>query len=170
MRHFHSATADVQWRTGKFLNAEGVESDAGANNVNDGVHGADFVKVNLFERHIVDMGFGFAELDENFRGAVAYFRSELRFLQDVEDRAERAVLLLIFGLDLNAGGGHAVLPDFIGVKFPARDLQAAKSGAEVFQVAAGVNQSAKRHVAANARKTIKIGEFHGMPRAGGIAA
>jgi hypothetical protein len=33
----------------------------------------------------------------------------------------------------------------------------------MFDVAAGVNQSAERHVAANARKTIEISEFHGMP-------
>jgi hypothetical protein len=36
----------------------------------------------------------------------------------------------------------------------------------VFHVAAGVNQGAERHVAANARKTIEISEFHGMPPCG----
>jgi hypothetical protein len=33
----------------------------------------------------------------------------------------------------------------------------------VCRVAAGVNQCAERHVAADTRKTVEIGEFHGMP-------
>src|SRR5260370_27097298 len=70
---------------------------------------------------------------------------------------------LIFGLDLDVGCGHAVLPNFLGGKLPAGDLQDPQFGAEKFDVAAGVEQSAERHVTADARKTIKIGEFHGNP-------
>ena len=76
------------------------------------------------------------------------------------------MFLLLLGLDLDVGGGHAVFPDFFGGELPPRDLQAAESGAEVFHVAAGVNQGTERHVAANTRKTIEIGEFHGMPPCG----
>src|SRR6266849_2183270 len=73
------------------------------------------------------------------------------------------MLRLIFCLHLDVGGGHAVFPDFFGGEFPSGDLEAAEFRAEMFHVAAGVNQGAKRHVAANARKTIEISEFHGMP-------
>src|SRR5713226_8238696 len=89
---------------------------------------------------------------------MTYLGSELRFLQDFEDRVERAMLRLIFGFDLDVGGSHAVFPDFFSGKLPARNLKAKELGA-----AAGVNQGAERHVTANARKTIKISEFHGMP-------
>jgi len=67
MRHFSGAAADVQGGAGEFFDAEGVKADAGANDVHDGVNGADFVKMNFLERHVVDSGFGFAKLDENFR-------------------------------------------------------------------------------------------------------
>src|SRR5258708_11110726 len=110
----------------------------------------------------MDKGFAFAELRENDAGAFAHQRSELRFLQDLEDRAQRQMLGLIYRLRLDVGSGHAVLPNFFGGKLPARHLQAAQFGAKVVDVAAGVNQSAERHVTANSRKTIKISDFHGM--------
>ena len=111
----------------------------------------------------MDAGFGFAKLGEDGRGAFARLGCKLRFLKDFENRAEGAMFLLVLGLDLDIGSGHAVFPHFFGGELPTGDLQAAQFGAEVFDVAAGVHQSAERHVAANARKTIEISEFHGMP-------
>src|SRR5260370_27512586 len=111
-------------------------------------------------------GLRLRQVFEDRGGGVAHLGCELRLLQDFEDRAERAMLLLVFGVDLEVGGGHAVLPDFFGAEFPAGDLQAAQFGAEEFHAAAGVHQGAKRHVTANTRKTIKISEFHGMPPCG----
>jgi len=62
---------------------------------------------------------------------------------------------LIFRLHFDVGGGNAILPDFFGRKFPPGDLEASKSGAEVFHTATCVNQRAERHVTANARKQSK---------------
>src|SRR5258708_38290167 len=73
------------------------------------------------------------------------------------------MLGMILSLDLDVGGGHTVFPDFFGGEVPPWDLEAAQLGAEMLQIAAGVNQGAERHVTANARKTIEIGEFHGNP-------
>ena len=90
-------------------------------------------------------------------------RRELRLLQNFQNGAERAVLGLIFGRDLDVGRSHAVLPDLFGREIPTGDTEAAELGAKMFEVAAGVNERTKGHVAANARKTVKISEFHGMP-------
>ena len=65
MGHFCRAAADVQRRAGEFLDAERVEADAGADDVHDGVHGADFVEMNFLERNVMDRGFGFAEFVED---------------------------------------------------------------------------------------------------------
>ena len=115
-----------------------MKADASADDVHDGVNGAHFVKMNFFERHVVDASFGFAKFCEDRAGAFAHLRSELRFLQEFEDGAERPMLLLVFGLDLDVGGGHAVLPDFFGGELPAGDLEATQLEAEVLHVAAGV--------------------------------
>src|SRR6266403_3810066 len=72
------------------------------------------------------------------------------------------MLLLVLGLDLDVGGGHAIFPDFFDGELPSGELQAAEFSAEILHIAAGVNQGAERHVAANARKTVEISEFHGM--------
>src|SRR6267143_3424842 len=76
------------------------------------------------------------------------------------------MLGLILGLHLDVGGGHAVFPDLLGSKLPPGDLKGAQFRAEMFHIAAGVHQGAERHVTANARKTIKISEFHGTPPCG----
>src|SRR6266851_3867867 len=71
------------------------------------------------------------------------------------------MFLLVFGLHARARGGHAVLPYFFGGQFPSRHLQAAQLLAQTHEIAAGVEQRAESHVAADARKAIKICEFHG---------
>src|SRR6266705_3505282 len=73
------------------------------------------------------------------------------------------MLGLIFCSHLDAGGGYSVFPNFFGRKLPARHLEATQFGAKVIQVATGIHQSAEGHVSTDARKTIKIGEFHGNP-------
>jgi hypothetical protein len=56
------------------------------------------------------------------------------------------MLLLVFRLDANVCGGHAVFPDFFGKQVPAIDLQTAEFGTEMFDVAAGIDERAERHV------------------------
>src|SRR5216684_4345523 len=71
------------------------------------------------------------------------------------------MLLLVFRFYAHARRGHAVFPYFFGGQFPSRDLQAAQLRAEVREVTARVEERAESHVAADARETIKIREFHG---------
>src|ERR1700687_400199 len=71
------------------------------------------------------------------------------------------MLLLVFRFHAHARGGHAVLPDLFGGQFPTRNLQAAQVRAELREVAARVEERAESHVAADARKAIKIRQFHG---------
>ena len=69
MRAFHSPTANVKRRTDKFVNAERLGSNRGANNVHQCVHRADLVEMNFLDRNIMDFGFGFAQLLENANGS-----------------------------------------------------------------------------------------------------
>jgi len=52
------------------------------------------------------------------------------------------MLGLIFRLDFDISGGHAVLPDFFGGEMPAGDLQSLQAGAEMIDGEAGVDQGA----------------------------
>src|ERR1700687_5823362 len=81
------------------------------------------------------------------------------------------MLLLVFRFHAHARGGHAVLPDLFGGQFPSRNLQAAQVRAELGKVAAGVEERAESHVAAGARKAIKIRQCHGStPPRGSLRA
>jgi hypothetical protein len=62
VRAHYRAPSDVQWRADPLINSEGFASDCCAYHVDDGVFGADFVKVNVSKRAIVDLGFRRAEI------------------------------------------------------------------------------------------------------------
>src|SRR5215472_9069418 len=81
--------------------------------------------------------------------------------QNVENRVERAMVLLILGLHLDKSSGHAVLPNFFGRNLPARNLQTAKLRPQILDRTASIDYSTECHVATNAGKTVKIGQFHG---------
>src|SRR5712672_3523734 len=69
--------------------------------------------------------------------------------------------LLILSLHSRIRRGHPVLPYFFRGQLPPRHLQATQVAAKLLDIAARVQQRAERHVAANARKAIKIRQFHG---------
>ena len=83
MRHFHRAAADVERRAAEFVDAQGVETEARADDVHDRVDGADFVEMDFFERRIVNIGFSLAQFLKNGGGAIANLRCEFRGLQNV---------------------------------------------------------------------------------------
>src|SRR5215470_13897153 len=70
------------------------------------------------------------------------------------------MFLLVFCLHLDVRRGHSIFPKLLGGKLPTGNLKSAKFRAEMLDRAAGIDQRTERHVAANARKTIKIREFH----------
>src|SRR5580704_16710514 len=71
------------------------------------------------------------------------------------------MLLLILGFDASKGRRHAVLPHFFGGQLPSRNLQTPQLASQVLEVAARVQERAESHVAADARKAVKIRQFHG---------
>ncbi len=161
VRHLRRPAAHVQWRARKLLDAKPMKADAGSDDIDNRVHGADFVKMNLLQRHIVHSRLSFAQLLENGTCALAHSRRKLRIFQYLQNRAERAMLLLILGLHPRVCRRHPVLPNLFSRQLPSRHLQAAQPALQVFNVAAGIQQRAKSHVTANARKAVKIREFHG---------
>src|ERR1035438_2755401 len=78
------------------------------------------------------------------------------------------MFLLVFGLNLDAGGGHTTLPDFFRRERPARHLERLQFRAQILDRAAGIDQGTEDHVAADSAKAIKIREFHnGRPPSDG---
>ncbi len=111
----------------KRSDAESGKTDAGADDVDDGIDGADLVEMNFFEGDVVYGGFGFAEFAEDGGGAGFYVCVKRRFFDDGENCGEGAVRLRVFGSDDGVGGGHAVFPNFFGGELPAGSWSEASS-------------------------------------------
>src|SRR5215472_16831041 len=119
MCHLRRSTANIQRRARELFNAECLKAYARTDYVHDRVHRANFMEVDLLERHRVHSGLGFAEAPK-YRGRIASNRlAQLRLTQDLKDRQQATVLALILGRYTNDSGGHAVFPDLVGGDGPA---------------------------------------------------
>src|SRR5258705_2024143 len=117
--------------------------------------------MNFFERNVVDGGFGFAEFAKDSSGILFNLLRQLRFIEDFQDDGEAAVLALVFRYDTDEGCGHTVFPHFFRGNRPARNLQTLQTGAKEFEIAAGIDDRAKGHIAADAAETIEVSKSHG---------
>ena len=61
----HCSAADVDGGRMDFGDVQEIEGDAGSHDIGDGIDRADFVKVNFFDGHAMDTGFGFAQSKED---------------------------------------------------------------------------------------------------------
>src|SRR5215472_8816717 len=81
------------------------------------------------------------------------------------------MLLPVLRPHRDGGGGHSVLPNLSGRKFPTRNREAAKFRPQVLDRATRIHQGPKCHVAADAGKTVKISQFHRKkPPTGGTSS
>ena len=65
---FDGTVADYRRRGVNLIDLKNFKSEAGGDDVNDGIDGTYFVKMHLFDSGIVDFGFGFGECGKNGDG------------------------------------------------------------------------------------------------------
>ena len=70
MRAIDGSATDVERRTNPLVNSEGQTADGRANNIYDGIDGADFVEVNFLHVGVVNLGFGLAQGLEDGKSAL----------------------------------------------------------------------------------------------------
>ena len=106
VRNLDGAAPDVQRRRDDVVDAEPLHREHDADDVDDGVDGADFVQVNLVDRHVVDRGLGLAEALEQRLGAGLPRRRQRRVTDEVRDLAQRA--MAVVASDCACARGRAV--------------------------------------------------------------
>src|SRR5947209_6599530 len=89
--------------TREALRTEQVETDGGSGDIGDAVERADFVKVDLFDRHTVYGCLGVRQAMEDAPGQLALTRRQAAAREDLLDFGEEAVRLLLRGLDAHVG-------------------------------------------------------------------
>jgi hypothetical protein len=92
-----------------------VDAGAGADDVDDGVEGADFVEVDLVAGGVVDLGFGIGEAGEGGDGGFFDGVGEGGVLDDGGDVGEVAMGIGLGGLDVGEGGAEGAFHDLGGV-------------------------------------------------------
>lgn len=83
MRAFDSPATHVQGRANKLVNPERLRASRRANNIHQRIYRANFVKVDFFDRHVVNLGFSCAKLLENRNCGVDGGLADLRTSDDL---------------------------------------------------------------------------------------
>ena len=95
MRALDRSAAHVQRRAYPFFNGKRFGSHGGADNIDHGIDGADFVKVYALDGRIVDLGFGLAQrLEDANRGRLRRVTDRGLF-DDVANFRQAATVLVM---------------------------------------------------------------------------
>ena len=93
------------------VDAQQVEPDGGADDVDDRIDRADLVEVDLLHVHAVRVGLGLAELGEDLLGQLGLPRRQRGLVDHRLDVVQVAVGVLVRGDDLRIGGPEAAAAD-----------------------------------------------------------
>ena len=99
----HRAAADVDRRARDPVNAERTQSGARADDVRDGIPGADFVKMDSLHRYAVNCRFNLAQAAEHAQAVMLYLVVQRRLSDDSFNRRERTVGVIVLGFHLDLG-------------------------------------------------------------------
>jgi hypothetical protein len=158
----HHAAADVQRRGLDVFDAEPLEAEHGAHNIDDRIEGTDLVQVHLLDRRAVDRRLGGGEPLEHVDGTVLPFARERRPPDGIDDALEVVVgMPAVFSPGTSVGEtelrrGHAGALDGLGTDLTEFQREAAERAPQVVEGQTEVEQSAQDHVARRAGKTIEI--------------
>ncbi len=75
-----------------FSTPRATDAHSGADNIDDGVGRADFVKVNPLQRNVVNLGLGGAQRQKNFAGQLLRALLKRRRGDDAQDVGEMAAV------------------------------------------------------------------------------
>ena len=129
---------------------------AGADDIGDGIGGADLVEVDLLDGHLMDCGFGFAESSEDGDGVALRAARRDRAFSIIFTMCERWRCFLVSGTATR----NLVAPMPQRFTFSKETDAPASSECDGVGdgglVGAGIGQRADQHVAANSRECVQI--------------
>ena len=161
----HRPAAQLQRREEHRADAEPLEARDRADDVRDRVERADFVEVDLLDRHVMDRRFGLAEPREDGDRALLHALRQARAEDHRADRLEAAVRVVRFvgRLDGHLQRADAAAQGLLGAEPDQPGREQRQVGRERLERQPAVEQRAEDHVAAGAGEAIEIrdGLAHG---------
>lgn len=153
-------------RADDFLDLERVDRKRYADDIDDGVDGADFVEVNRFDRNIMYFGLG----DRNFlENRQAQLDDALIKAGAVNDLDNFRIVTVMFGRTVRVEqhihfhGRDAAFVHALPFKGERLDVDFPQLLVDVIAIGSSVDQRRQRHIPANAGKAIQITYFHRHP-------
>src|SRR5579885_2972087 len=158
------AAARGQRRDQHFVHAELLESPCGGDYIDDRIHRADLVEVNLLGRGAMDPGFRLGERAEYRECAFLCVTGERRGARDdLADFAQMALRLTRGDLDLELEGGNSAQHLAPRTHAIAVKRQRGERAPQMIEVGARIEHRTGDHVAAETGKCVEKCRFHMPP-------
>jgi len=158
----NGATTHVERRTTDLVDAQPPQAGTGAHDVDDGVHSADIVQMDLVGRHAMHIRLGFDQALENSVCLLGDTGGEIAALQYFSEVSEAAVrMTLLIDDDVHLLGSQSAPPYSSVLDTEAVEGQARKVLAQIVDVDPTTHQGSQDHVAGNAGKAVEVGGAHG---------
>ena len=103
----HRAAADIHVRHIHALNAQQIKPVTGADDVTDGVDGADFVEMHALQLDAMDAGFGLSQGEEDFLRAFLRPGGQAGIVDNLVDVVQVPVFVVGGRFDNKTGAGDA---------------------------------------------------------------
>ena len=100
MSAVHGAASDVQRRAHELVDAESFRPHRRADNVHHGVHRPHFMKVNFFDRYVMNFGFGGTKLFEDRDSSCFGLIADLGVLDDFANFGEAAAMRMLVSMGI----------------------------------------------------------------------
>ena len=136
--------------------AQPVQSHKGPDNIDDGVHGSHFVKVNLFHRGAVHLGLGFGKPEKGPAGIVLDPGIQSAAADDLLDGRIVPVMVLFAGFHVVFGCLNSCLVDAVGFEAEVSDAQLFQLAGEMLRRESQIHQRPQDHVTTDSREAVEI--------------
>ena len=154
------AAGKRQRGTDDLIYSEEVQADSAADNVDDGVNGTDFMKMDLVQTHLMNFCLRFAESPEDAACPVAYRLSERTLCKHGVDLRPGASRLMVFADNFDARTTDAVTLFEALFQLISGDGQFCQLCFNQIQVDAQIDKQAEHHVAGDSGKGVKVENAH----------
>jgi len=163
VRTRHRTGTQVQRRTVDGLDFQRSESRHRADHIDNGIHRADFVEMDRFDRPAVHPGLRLGQ-PLKYGGAFLLDRGlQIALLQNLEDIGQAAMVVpVVLLVDLHNGltAAQPHLLHLADIQTVMGKVQLIQFRCQPLQGQTGIQHGPQNHIPAGAGKTIKIGNFH----------
>ena len=160
MLRLHKPVPQAERSTVDRVDAEQIEADRRAYDVDDRIDRADFVKMDIVGRRAMDRRLGFGQSTEDAQRRLSNPLAQRRTLDEPANIGPGSRRLLI-GLEhghIDARAGDAVLLNRLGIDLVAGEIERLQRMTKLLKWQTGIDERTEHHIATGPRERIEVGD------------